>query len=108
LNQLSDRRLAWQPDIYQRYSLLARLTDILCGEASDALTLLDVGSGPVAVTEAFVSPRFEIVRADAGRFDDPPSSGCIRASRCLSRTQPSTWPSRSRCWNTCRRRSGRV
>ena len=71
MNELSDRRLAWQPDIYQRYSFLARLTDILCGEGSGALTLLDVGSGPVALTEAFVSPRFEIVRADAGQFDDP-------------------------------------
>ena len=71
MNELSDRRLAWQPDIYQRYSFLARLTDILCGEGSGALTLLDVGSGPIALTEAFVSPRFEIVRADVGQFDDP-------------------------------------
>ena len=71
LNELSDRRLAWQPDIYQRYSFLARLTDILCGEGSGALTLLDVGSGPIALTEAFVSPRFDIVRADVGQFDDP-------------------------------------
>ena len=71
MNELSDRRLAWQPDIYQRYSFLARLTDILCGEGSGALTLLDVGSGPIALTEAFVSPRFDIVRADAGQFDDP-------------------------------------
>ena len=71
LNELSDQRLAWQPDIYQRYSFLARLTDILCGDGSGALTLLDVGSGPVAVTEAFVSPRFDIVRADVSQFDDP-------------------------------------
>ncbi|MEA2464193.1 MAG: hypothetical protein QOJ98_1940, partial [Acidobacteriota bacterium] len=71
LNQLSDRRLALQPDIYQRYSLLARLTDILSGEGSGTLTLLDVGSGPVALTEVFVSPRFDIVRADISRFDDP-------------------------------------
>ena len=71
MNELSDRRLAWQPDIYQRYSFLARLTDILCGEGSGALTLLDVGSGPVSLTEAFVSPRFEIVRADVSQFDDP-------------------------------------
>ena len=71
LNELSDRRLAWQPDIYQRYSFLARLTDILSGEGSGALTLLDVGSGPIALTEAFVSPRFDIVRADVGQFDDP-------------------------------------
>jgi hypothetical protein len=71
LNELSDRRLAWQPDIYQRYSFLARLIDILTGDGSGALTLLDVGSGPVALTRAFVSPRFDIVRADAGQFDDP-------------------------------------
>ena len=71
MNELSDRRLAWQPDIYQRYSFLARLTDILAGDGSGALTLLDVGSGPVALTKAFVSPRFDIVRADAGQFDDP-------------------------------------
>ena len=71
LNELSDRRLAWQPDIYQRYSFLARLTDILSGEGSGALTLLDVGSGPIALTEAFVSPRFDIVRADVSQFDDP-------------------------------------
>ncbi len=70
MNELSDRRLAWQPDIYQRYTFLGMLTDILCGEGSGALTLLDVGSGPIALTEAFVSPRFHIVRADAGRFDD--------------------------------------
>ena len=30
--------LAWQPDIYQRYSFLARLTDILTGDVSGALT----------------------------------------------------------------------
>ena len=70
MNELSDSRLAWQPDIYQRYSFLARLTDILCGEGSGALTLLDVGSGPIALTEAFVSPRFDIVRADVGQFAD--------------------------------------
>src|SRR5215217_8827207 len=71
LNQLSDRRLALQPDIYQRYSFLARLTDILLGEGSGTLTLLDVGSGPSALTEQFVSPRFDIVRADLSQFDDP-------------------------------------
>ena len=71
LNELSDRRLAWQPDIYQRYSFLARLTDILTGDGSDALTLLDIGSGPVALTKSFVSPRFTIVRADVSQFDDP-------------------------------------
>ena len=71
MNELSDRRLAWQPDIYQRYSFLARLTDILSGEGSGPLTLLDVGSGPVALTGAFVSPRFDVVRADVSQFDDP-------------------------------------
>jgi SAM-dependent methyltransferase len=71
LNQLSDRRLALQPDIYQRYSYLARLIDILSGEGRRTLTLLDVGSGPLALTEVFVSPRFEIVRADLSQFDDP-------------------------------------
>jgi hypothetical protein len=71
LNELSDRRLAWQPDIYQRYSFLARLTDVLCTEGSGTLTLLDVGSGAGALTQAFVSPRFEIVRADTGEFEDP-------------------------------------
>jgi hypothetical protein len=70
LNELSDPRLAWQPDIYQRYSFLARLTDILSGEDSGALTLLDVGSGPIALTDVFVSPRFDIVRADLSQFDD--------------------------------------
>ena len=71
MNELSDRLLAWQPDIYQRYSFLARLTDILTGDGSGALTLLDVGSGPVALTKAFVSPRFDVVRADVSQFDDP-------------------------------------
>ena len=71
MSELSDRRLTWQPDIYQRYSFLAKLTDILAGDGSGALTLLDVGSGPVALTKAFVSPRFDIVRADAGQCDDP-------------------------------------
>lgn len=71
MNELPDRRLVWQPDIYQRYAFLARLTDVLLREGTDTLTLLDVGSGPVKLTEAFVSPRFEIVRADAGQFDDP-------------------------------------
>jgi hypothetical protein len=37
LSELSDRRLAWQPGIYQRYSFLARLTDILTGDVSGAL-----------------------------------------------------------------------
>ena len=71
LNEPSDRRLAWQPDIYQRYSFLAKLTDILADEGSGGLTVLDVGSGPVALTEAFVSPRFDIVRADVSQFDNP-------------------------------------
>ena len=71
MNELFDRRLAKQPDIYQRYSFLGRLTDVLCGEGSGALTLLDVGCGPIALTEAFVSPRFEIVRADVSQIDDP-------------------------------------
>jgi glycosyltransferase involved in cell wall biosynthesis len=71
LNELSDRRLTWQPDIYQRYSCLARLTDVLCGEGSGALALLDVGSGPVSLAAGFISPRFEIVRADVSQFDDP-------------------------------------
>jgi hypothetical protein len=71
LNEGSDRRLAWQPDIYQRYSFLARLTDILIGDGSGTLNLLDVGSGPVALTKAFVSPRFDIVKADADQFGDP-------------------------------------
>jgi O-antigen biosynthesis protein len=71
LNESSDRQLAWQPDIYQRYSFLARLTDILSSEAgTGALALVDIGSGPVALTEKFVSPRFEIVRADVSQFDD--------------------------------------
>ncbi len=47
------------------------LTDILCGHGSGPLRLLDVGSGPVALTEMFVSPRFEIVRSDLSQFDDP-------------------------------------
>ena len=71
MNEFSDRQLAWQPDIYQRYSFLARLTDILSGEGSGALTLLDIGSGPIPLTEAFVSRRFDIVRADVSQFDDP-------------------------------------
>jgi hypothetical protein len=71
LNEPFDPRLAWQPDIYQRYSFLARLTDVLSGEGSGPLTLLDIGSGPIQLTEAFVSRRFDIVRADVGEFDDP-------------------------------------
>src|SRR4051812_42105582 len=71
MNGIFDHRLAWQPDIYQRYSFLARLTDILSGAGSGALTLLDVGSGPIALTEVFVSPRFDIVRTDVSQFDDP-------------------------------------
>ena len=106
MSELSDPRLAWQPDIYQRYSFLARLTDILTGDGSGALTLLDVGSGPVALTKAFVSPRFDIVRADAGQFDDP-SIVRLQPRRSLLKTRPSMSPSRSRCWSMCRRRSGR-
>jgi glycosyltransferase involved in cell wall biosynthesis len=71
LDEVSDRRMVWQPDIYQRYSFLARLTDLLPGEGSGALTLLDIGSGPIALTGRFVSPRFDIVRADVSQFDDP-------------------------------------
>jgi glycosyltransferase involved in cell wall biosynthesis len=71
LNEPSDRRRTWQPDIYQRYSFLARLTDILFAEGGGSPTLLDVGSGPIALTEQFVSPGFAIVRADVSQFDDP-------------------------------------
>ena len=44
LNELSDRRLTLQPDIYQRYSFLARLTDILTGDGS--------GPSPCSTSEA--------------------------------------------------------
>ena len=108
MTELSDGRLAWQPDIYQRYSFLARLTDILSGEGSGALTLLDVGSGPIALTEAFVSPRFDIVRADVSQFDDP-SIVLLQPGEPLPfEDAPSMSPSRSMSWNTCHRRSGRA
>ena len=71
MNEFPDRRLARQPDIYQRYSFLARLTDILLSEGNGTLTLLDIGSGAIALTEAFVSARFDIVRADVNQFGDP-------------------------------------
>ena len=38
---------------------------------SDSIALLNVGSGPTALTAAFVSSRFSIVRADVSSFGDP-------------------------------------
>ena len=63
--------LAYQPDIYQRYGLLAGLTQVLLDDTPGPLTALDVGCGPVRLTETFLSSRFTVVRADVSQFGDP-------------------------------------
>ena len=63
--------LAYQPDIYQRYGLLAGLTQVLLDDGPGPITALDVGCGPVRLTESFLSSRFTVVRADVSQFGDP-------------------------------------
>ena len=70
MSERFDRRLAYQPDIYQRYGLLAGLTQALLDDRSGPLTALDVGCGPVRLTETFLSGRFTVVRADVSQFGD--------------------------------------
>ena len=71
-----DVQLGFQPDIYQRYAFLARVIGRVFGAADGApppapLSLLDVGSGPVRLTETFVPGWVEVTRTDVSTFDDP-------------------------------------
>jgi glycosyltransferase involved in cell wall biosynthesis len=71
-----DVRLGFQPDIYQRYGFLARVIATVFGDAGGAppaerLRLLDVGSGPVRLTETFAPAWVDVTRADVSTFDDP-------------------------------------
>ena len=70
-----DTQLGFQPDIYQRYAFLARLIEAVFrpGSAapSDRLCLLDVGSGPVRLTETFLPEWVDVTRTDVSTFDDP-------------------------------------
>jgi glycosyltransferase involved in cell wall biosynthesis len=73
-----DERLGFQPDIYQRYGFLARLIDAIfraptaTGTAPvGKIRLLDVGSGPVRLTETFLPDWMEVTRTDVSTFDDP-------------------------------------
>jgi hypothetical protein len=77
-----DPRLGFQPDIYQRYGFLARLVEAVLGTPRDDNTapvtsaprryrLLDVGSGPNRLVEAFLPEWIEASRADVTTFGDP-------------------------------------
>jgi O-antigen biosynthesis protein len=64
-------RLEFQQDIYQRYGLLAVIVDAFSGsEPTTPVTILDVGSGPARLTEAFLPSTCTIVRADVDQFGD--------------------------------------
>jgi O-antigen biosynthesis protein len=65
--------LGYQPDIYQRYAFLAKLIEAVFGTTTGGtrLRLLDVGSGPARLTEAFVTDQVDVVRADVQSFGDP-------------------------------------
>jgi O-antigen biosynthesis protein len=75
----ADRRLGFQPDIYQRYAFLAELVEAVFNTSQGGLEspppepcrVLDVGSGPTRLTEAFLPGWCEVVRADVSTFDDP-------------------------------------
>jgi hypothetical protein len=71
LSDHSDRLLTFQPDIYQRYAFLGGLTRALVGATADDVTILDVGCGPVRLTETFLGSGVRVVRADVEQFDDP-------------------------------------
>jgi hypothetical protein len=67
--------LGFQSDIYQRYAFLTRLLDEVCSPgapqaAAPAIRILDIGSGPMRLTEAFLPSDVEIVRADVEQFGD--------------------------------------
>src|SRR3954469_11274624 len=65
------RTSAFQQDIFQRYSLLARLLVAAFPEATGApVTILDIGSGPGRLTETFLPPYFRVTRADVSTFGD--------------------------------------
>ena len=75
----TDPRLGFQPDLYQRYGFLARLVEAVFGSDSDGdrretthggQRLLDVGSGPARLVEAFLPAWVEVVRTDVTTFDD--------------------------------------
>jgi glycosyltransferase involved in cell wall biosynthesis len=75
----ADRRLGFQPDIYQRYAFLAELVEAVFNPSQGGLQsppaepcrVLDVGSGPARLLEAFLPNWCEVVRADVSTFDDP-------------------------------------
>ena len=87
----TDPRLGFQPDVYQRYGFLARLIEAVLGSAGDrnhrkttvvGHRLLDVGSGPVRLVEAFLPTWVEVVRTDVTSFEDSsiveiPSDGSL-------------------------------
>jgi glycosyltransferase involved in cell wall biosynthesis len=64
----------YQHDIYQRYNFLRCLVGAVVvdrpGPAS-SFKILDIGCGPVPLTETFLGPHVEIVRADVDQFGDP-------------------------------------
>ena len=70
-----ESQLGFQPDIYQRYGFLARVVDAVFGGNSAAspprVRLLDVGSGPVRLTESFLPAWVDVIRTDVSAFDDP-------------------------------------
>ena len=87
----TDPRLGFQPDLYQRYGFLARLIEAVFGSDSDGdrrettaagHRLLDVGSGPARLVEAFLPTWVEVVRTDVTTFEDSsiiemPSDGSL-------------------------------
>src|SRR5687767_2846462 len=69
-----EERLGFQPDIYQRYAFLAQIVERVFRTVPEGVgrcRLLDVGSGPVRLTETFLPAWVDVARADVGTFDDP-------------------------------------
>src|SRR6266540_4146552 len=65
--------LGFEFDQFQRYSFLSRVLAPVFDEGGPRarvrpVRVLDVGSGPERLTEAFVGPRFEVTRCDVDSF----------------------------------------
>jgi SAM-dependent methyltransferase len=60
-----------QNDIYGRYTMLGRLLRAAFAGSSEEIGVLDVGSGPAAISAAFLGSRFRVVRSDTLETDDP-------------------------------------
>lgn len=64
--------LGWQPDLRQRYELLDDLLHhAFAGRRASPVTVLDVGSGPLSLTQNALGEAFVVVRADVTSFGDP-------------------------------------